>query len=205
MSLRLAPTVTVPACLPVVPGLYYQSQMNEPLGAASLDYRLVAGSLYAVPFWCVEPAVATSLNLDIWVVALNTRLRLGIYRDLDGAPGALVLDAGEFDDALTGVHTKVISQALAPAIYWLACFAEGAAGVAYTGRRNAMLLGWDSPAATDIVEVDGFRATYGGVEADPAVPYGVLPDPFPDHRLGCTLTGSAGNVRSFAPRLMIGF
>lgn len=53
-------------------------------------------------------------------------LRLGIYADDGGKPGALLLDAGTVDGTLTGVQSISISKTLDAQVVWLAVAVQGA-------------------------------------------------------------------------------
>lgn len=47
-------------------------------------------------------------------------LRMGIYADGGGIPGALIVDAGTVDSSASGAKAIVISQTLDPGLYWVA-------------------------------------------------------------------------------------
>lgn len=52
-------------------------------------------------------------------------VRLGVYADANGVPGALILDAGTVDASTTGFKEITISQALTAGLVWLACAQQG--------------------------------------------------------------------------------
>ena len=52
-------------------------------------------------------------------------VRLGVYADGNGVPGALILDAGTVDASTPGFKEIAISQALTAGLVWLACAQQG--------------------------------------------------------------------------------
>lgn len=62
-----------------------------------------------------------AIQIGIQATDVNTRIRLGIYNDLNGYPSTLLLDAGEVDCRPAGLKSLNISQQLVGGKrYWLA-------------------------------------------------------------------------------------
>jgi hypothetical protein len=128
----------------------------------------VANILYGIPFLVPETATYTSITIEVTTLKAGSSLRLGIYRDSSGAPGALVLDAGVVSGATTGAKTIVISQQLTAGWYWLACLANDTPTIrALTATSSLQWLGYTS--GTDVTTHAGWSV---------AQAYGALPDPF---------------------------
>jgi hypothetical protein len=90
---------------------------------------MVANRMYAVPFvvGSLGPVTAISLTIDIQSAgSAGSVVRLGIYSDTGGSPGALILDAGTVVGTGTGPIAATISQALMPGLYWLVAVGQGA-------------------------------------------------------------------------------
>lgn len=68
------------------------------------------------------------LAVDITVAGeAGSLVRLGIYADNAGVPGALVLDAGTVaGDGTPGIKEAVVSQALAAGVYWMGAAVQAA-------------------------------------------------------------------------------
>ena len=95
--------------------------------------------------------------------------RLGIYKDHKGAPGALVVDAGEVDVTTIAAVEATISKTLFGR-YWLAVIFESASSLQITLQSSA---------STNVGEY-GAEGPIGGANVlRPSVPYGPLPSTYP--------------------------
>ena len=67
-------------------------------------------------------------------------LRLGLYKDSNGRPGALVVDAGTIDlaTAAAAVKTVTISTAISTGVYWIAAARQGPSSTAQTTCYGAL-------------------------------------------------------------------
>ena len=138
------PWGTWAANLPHVPGRFYDWEVG---GTTTLT--LVANTLYGAPFLVPVGNTYTSINLEVTTLAGGKSIRLGIYTDTNGAPNALVLDAGTISAATTGGKQIVISQVLSPGWYWLAGVSDGTPGVrANAGSGAVSILGFSSGTST---------------------------------------------------------
>lgn len=73
------------------------------------------------------PKALTVDRIACWVRTLGaaSTVRLGIYTDVTGRPGTLLVDGGTIDSTATGAKTVTIAQALAAGAYWLCGQVEG--------------------------------------------------------------------------------
>lgn len=80
-----------------------------------------AGRMFASPMRIEKTITVDQVALEVTAFAAGL-CRLSIYADDNGRPGTLILDAGEFDCALTnGVRPLAVSLTLTPQVVWLAC------------------------------------------------------------------------------------
>lgn len=72
-----------------------------------------------VPYLIGKACTLNGIGINITVAGeAGSVVRLGLYTDLDGEPGALVSDFGTVIGTGTGAVPKVISQAVVPGWYW---------------------------------------------------------------------------------------
>jgi len=110
----------IPLQLPFVSSRYYAG-ITTALGAA---YGLTANRLYAAPFLVHRQTAFDRIAVNVATADAGKSVRLGIYDDSSGLPGALKLDAGAVSVGATGEAFITISQTLPPAWYWLALASE---------------------------------------------------------------------------------
>ena len=144
--------------------------------AACLDQEMYLHPVY-VP---VQPRTFDRITIRIDTAGgAGAKSRLGIYRDVNGSPGALELDAGTVDTDSTGTKAITISKTLNPGWWWLAHLLElgAAADPAFVSSSTFIpLFGWDSAYAN---RNDSIAATN--------VAAGSLPDPCPSPRFTAQL------------------
>lgn len=103
--------------------LNYSSGWKMPATArgdvASTGLSYTLGELRAVPILIGETQTFTRIGIYCKTSSATRNVRLGIYTDSSGAPGALVLDAGAVSVASTGAKEITISQSLSAGWYWL--------------------------------------------------------------------------------------
>lgn len=140
-------------------------------GGSFANGAVTANRLYGMPYlvWDSESYDRIVAHVQ---TANGTSARLGIYaQGTDGAPGALVLDAGTIATGSTGFKTITISQTLAPGRYVLAFYADGTPSVYMWGQTNALaVLGWDDGSLNLGGGNIGWYRDVGS--------FGALPDPF---------------------------
>ncbi len=112
------PSVNAPT-IKLLSGYYYSS-----LGAAG-SAAVVQNTLTLSPFVVPTSTAFDRIGVNVATGAGSTTVRLGVYADSNGIPGALVFDAGTIDSSGTGIKTLTISQTLAAGRYWLAAVAQG--------------------------------------------------------------------------------
>lgn len=114
---------------PYLPGLQ-SGNYFFPIGAGLISTdTFPAGNLYLTP-WLLEQATTIDrIGVDIsTAAAAGTLVRPALYADNGtGYPGSLVVDPGTLAADAVAVVSATISQALAPALYWVGFVGQGAA------------------------------------------------------------------------------
>ena len=91
------------------------------LGAGSLTTLAVAANtLYATPLFIPDTITVSALGVEVTTFATGN-VRLGLYYDLAGQPGTLLLDGGATSTGTSnGFKSVAVSQALSAGTWWLA-------------------------------------------------------------------------------------
>ena len=77
-------------------------------------------AVYLVPFVMAEPVTIDRIGIQIQATGgAGSVVRLGIYKDVDGLPLDLVLDAGTIDGTSVTTQAITIDQQLPRDIYWM--------------------------------------------------------------------------------------
>jgi hypothetical protein len=162
-------------------GYYY---VGAPMSAGS-NGTITTNRLYAIPFF-----VGSSTSFDriaiISIAVANSSVRLGIYADSNGKPGALILDAGTVATTSTANATITINQTLS-GLVWLVAVSQGASATS-CARMNILLNSFVG--STDPLNL--FTGTYYYQDSIS----GALPDPW-----GATAT--AGITANTAPMIYL--
>ena len=112
-------------------------------------------------------------------------LRLGIYADDDGVPGALLVDAGTVDASSPGFKEATINQALTAGMVWLFCAQQGGtSNGAVRATRYATHVGIPS---------SGYTPYECGAWSDADASSGAMSNPAP----------AMSDVASAAPRILL--
>ena len=149
---------------------------------ASTTLAVAANILYAIPFFVPVTATYTTIAIEVTTLKAGSNIRLGIYRDSGGVPGALVLDAGTVSGGAVALVSIVIAQSLTPGWYWLAGLASDTPTVRASNISGALrMLG-------GLTGLD----TANHVGWSVAQAYGALPNPFTAG--GALLVGNAPRV-----------
>ena len=86
---------------------------------------LSVGYIDLVPFVMAEPVGLDRIGTKVNVAGgAGSVIRLGIYRDVDGLPRDLVLDAGTIDGTSATMQAITISVQLPRDIYWMGVVAQ---------------------------------------------------------------------------------
>jgi hypothetical protein len=105
-----------PAYLPFVSQAFYKSAIPGTSGAVSNT-----NTTYYSPFYVPATTSFDRIGCTTTTVTTSGNARLGIYSDTNGAPDALVLDAGTVSySANSSPYLITIDQSLTPGWYWLA-------------------------------------------------------------------------------------
>lgn len=164
-----------------VTGKYYTQVCLPGFGNA----QLANGDLYVVPL-----LVPAAYAVDRIACAVTTGgsagavIRLGIYADASGQPGALLVDAGTVAATTTGGKQITIAKTLSAGLWWLALVCQGAPVTTPTlagSYADALGIG-GFDAADDLIGSAGAR--YGTSIT------GALADPW-----------AGGSITSFSPRI----
>lgn len=172
------PNPEIPGLLsrPRSAGLWY----GQPGGSvAATAVALTADRIALVPFLVITTETFDRIGITVTVGAVG-KARLGIYQNVNGLPGALVLDAGEVDTAVAEDKEIVINQTLSPGLYWLAITSNATPTV----RLNSD--GFDFVGIGSTLTTGGHARRYNHSAA-----YGALPDPFPALNSTSSDTGPA--------------
>lgn len=135
----------------VVAGRYYPVEGVNGLYA---NTALSRGVAWAVPFVCPERTTWTKIGFTLGTGVASAVARLGIYTDVAGKPGALVLDAGTITCGTgdVGVREITISQQLDAGFYWLVIQSTGSASdtsITWAGMNGFNIMGMSSNTAND--------------------------------------------------------
>lgn len=105
--------------------------MRVPQFTTTLASVALTGNLLtAVPFLLNQSTTVTKLGCMLWGNgSTGAVIRLGLYADAGGYPGALIIDAGTIDATTGATSIKTLTlgsaQTLAAGTYWAALVAQG--------------------------------------------------------------------------------
>lgn len=155
--------------------------------AMTVSGALTANRIYAIPFVVPKDITLDRIAINCTTPVALGLVRLGIYANLNGEPGAKLLDAGEVSTAATGIKEKIIDQKLTGGnLYWLV--------VANKLGTNAFRV----PALGGTINIGGLDRTLGTTVMThyfAAFTYGVLPGSFPVPTVGSGIIYPAIFVR----------
>lgn len=147
-------------------GRYYTS----PLNYLTANLTLVAGTLYATPFYVGGTTSYSSININVVTLSAGKSIRLGVYTSTNMAPDALLLDAGVVSASASGLKSIAIDLTLSKGWYWLVLVSDGTpvvTGINSTTTSGLGLLGFTS--GTDTTNHQSWTVVGA---------YAALPDPF---------------------------
>jgi hypothetical protein len=145
-----------------------------------------ADLLYAVPFIVPKTTTYDRIGVVVATAAVGKTVRLGIYSDSDGLPGALALDGGTVSVGSTGLASVTISKELTAGRYHLAILGDGAPGLdAIAPAELLSHYGFDSLLSSGVAAVMLARS----------FTYGALPDPYGTHTALATLNAFVVGMR----------
>ena len=101
---------------------YSQGQYSH---NAAYPFSPTLDVVYLVPFVMAEPVGLDRIGAQVSVAGgAGSVARLGIYKDVDGLPLDLVLDAGTIDGTSATTQAITINQHLPRNIYWMGIVAQ---------------------------------------------------------------------------------
>jgi hypothetical protein len=89
------------------------------------------GRMYAMPFMTDKACTLDYFAINVTTLYAGGHMRVGIYLNANGEPGALLTEAATpFDTSGTGVKTTATTQTLLPnTLYWLALLPDNSTNV----------------------------------------------------------------------------
>lgn len=151
----------------LVVGEYYNGGWVGQTQSGSFD----ANVLHGMPFLVARAMTVDRIAVDVKTAAAGKKARLGIYQSNgSGAPGTLVLDAGEVALDTTGIKAITINQQLSKGLHFVAVTSDGTPNLAMVyGSTHSHF-----PAMG--IKSSDFR--FPNQQYRAGVSYGALPDPF---------------------------
>jgi len=166
-------TITAAGFPPLVAGFYHTTLAVIADGG---DFKTFpsANQLHAIPFFIGQSVTINTMAIAVLQgVGGGKHVRIGIYADNNGAPGDLLIDAGEITDLSgTGTKTLSISQDLEPGLYWLAYISDTSSLAVrrILGTNIIPLMGLPTSSLGAATALTGYVASQS---------YDVLPSTFP--------------------------
>lgn len=161
-----------------ISGLFYSTILEN--GTAT--HSSSADTLYLIPFYVPNPHLYTTINLDI-LSGVAGSLRLGLYNNAGGVPGALIIDAGEADTTSVELKTLTLNQHLREGWVWMCVLYSAGSVVSRAITTTSTILGFTTASSTS--KAIGGSATQA---------YGPLPNIITDFTIG----------PAARPRIMLG-
>lgn len=154
-------------------GLTYQSGRYYGTFKSGAISSLTTSSnnLYAVPIFIHTAQTFSAIGVYV-TTAVASKIRMGIYTNISGLPGNLVLDAGEVTVtlALAQQYDLSISQTLNSGWYWLALVANGINVITALSANNLVgsMLGYpdantEAPRISKSFTYGALPASFGAV------------------------------------------
>lgn len=110
-------TKNAPLVLPATTGT--NMRMVSPSGTAMANATCTIDRLYFSPIHFLKNRTLTTFGIYCSTLAAGSAVRIGLYEDAGGVPGAFVADFGAVDTTTTGLKEASISQAVvATKWYW---------------------------------------------------------------------------------------
>lgn len=162
----------------IVTNKYYHSKLIGNFNGAAPQ----ADQLVAYPIWFSHTETWTRIGTEIFTGSGSSteKIRLGIYSDSGGYPGARLLDSGELSLQNSGEISATISQSLsANTVYWLVQNTNDTSGITSVSGDGSQMFANDYPLGSWLfgnnpaLDYDGAPKCYYRTLA-----YGALPDPF---------------------------
>lgn len=131
-------------------GLYY------PTGLVQNTVALTNNLLYAVPHEFKKATSISELAMENTTSAGGAVVRLGIYADSGGYPGALLVQSLPLDASANGVKTFTTAQTLPAGLYWFALVVQGGSLTVRSSTTPSVPIGTGSiPTATPVAYTEG--------------------------------------------------
>ena len=170
-------------------------QRGSPTAMITSTTGPTVNTLYAMPFEVPTATTFDQISAEVTTLGSGSNIRLGVYDDSNGYPGALRFDSANISSATTGHKTATITagvQAFKPGLYWLAY--ENSATVpqirCLPGTDGLAIIGYPAPPST----------TIPGLCYTVAHTVGALPNPY---TAAATIRNTVSAVGSPIPAVML--
>jgi hypothetical protein len=119
-------------------GLYYFTGSVSTTTGSSPN-----GQMRVSPFIIPNPVTLARIGAEVTTIGdAGSKLRLGIYADAGGNPGALIVDAGQIAGDSVSVQELTINVTLSPGVYWAAVVTQS---VTTTAPNLRTVANWTPP------------------------------------------------------------
>lgn len=151
---------------------YYDSSTHGLNSGVFVTTDRLKDVIHLCPIHFPEQITLDRIGLENTTATSGALARVGIYNDSNGLPSSLLLDAGEFSIAATGIKQVTINQIVSAGWYWLA-FNYTSSGTSRTFRAFSLdegfSLGYPSSPTSDKLQRLEFPSTYGALPSSLAI------------------------------------
>lgn len=161
MSLLKAAAAFGPTVTRADTSIYY-----NPLAIGAISPLAVSANvLVAYPLFIARAVSITKLGFQVTTLA-SGNARVGLYNDVNGQPGTLVVESGALSVSTTGVkEATVASTPLVPGLYWIAFVTDVAPSVNCHAATNVVpVIGRDT--SRNIISGLSRSFTYAAMPSD---------------------------------------
>jgi hypothetical protein len=88
------------------------------LGGGSSAFNFPVNRLVVFPIMVRQPVAIDRIGINVTTAEASSVIRLGLYENVDGAIGDLIIDAGTVNSSTTGSKTITISETLDAGLVW---------------------------------------------------------------------------------------
>ncbi len=152
----------------LAPNRYYMAGVVSQAALATAA-AVTANTLYAMPFTVDRVQTIDSVGVNLTTRESSSNVRMGIYKDLNGVPDALLADLGTvgITNPIGLKEVTGLMQKLQPGIYWLTAVFSHTPTISFV----------DAAAISSIFGVSSSAAVNTGINASHT--YGALPLTYP--------------------------
>lgn len=149
--------------LGVAPNIRYQNGRYYP-GISYDGFTVTApaalnGKISLVPIVFTDTAIIQALSIHVVTAVAAKTVRLGIYADNAGTPGALLFDAGTASVATVGVKDIALPQLIKTGVYWLAVLSDITATATFAALPTIWGAVVSQAGSEALTPINGFTGT----------------------------------------------